>query len=98
MGTVAAPRNFTGYSFDTMFETRLSNCGVFTFNGAYYNFDDQNAPIAETVAQQGTADLVEFSYLTAQEFCFGKVSGHFQPFTRYQYYNYDDRVGGLAWG
>jgi hypothetical protein len=98
VGTVAAPRNFTGYSFDTMYETRLANCGVITFNGAYYNFSDQDAPIATTVAAQGTADLLEASYLTAQEFCFGKVSGHIQPFVRYQYYNYADKAGAAGFG
>jgi hypothetical protein len=98
VGTIAAPRNFTGYSFDAMYETKLANCGVITFNGAYYNFDDQDAPIADTVAQQGTADLLEASYLTAQEYCFGKVSGHFQPFVRYQYYNYDDKAGAAGLG
>ena len=96
VGTTAAPKNFTVYEIDTMFETKLPNCGVVSFLGEYYNYDDQNAPSAFVEALQGTAYLVQASYLTGREFCFGKLSGHFQPYVRYQYYNYDDKASAAG--
>jgi hypothetical protein len=98
VGTTAAPQSFTGYSFDLLYETRLANCGVVTLSGAYYRYNDDGAPIADTVAQQGNAYMYQASYLTPREFCFGQVSGHFQPFVRYQKYNYDDAAGAAGEG
>ena len=35
---------------------------------------------------------MQVSYYTGDEYCFGKVSGHFQPYARFQRYNRDQKA------
>lgn len=91
-GVETVGRSMYGNSCDLMYETRLRNCGVFTINAAIYDFHDHHQTNAFAATQEGDAGEVEVSYLTADEYCFGKVSGKFQPYARFQRYNRDQKA------
>ncbi|MBI3836606.1 MAG: hypothetical protein HY288_01560 [Planctomycetia bacterium] len=86
VGTAAGSSNFTGLNADILFEKKLDNDGVFTAEGAFYNYD--NAGLA-TSSQQGESGFIYTGYLMPRIFGFGAVEGRFRPYARYQQYNHD---------
>jgi hypothetical protein len=91
-GVETVGRSMFGSNVDIMYETRLRNCGVFTINAAFYDFHDHHQTNAFAATQEGDAGEIEVSYLTADTYCFGKVSGKFQPYARFQRYNRDQKA------
>ncbi len=77
----AAITDFTGWCIDTLFERPLSNGGVVTVEGAYYNFDDHGATNS---VRDGDSYFALASYLFPGTMSIGPTSGRLQPFTRYQ--------------
>jgi len=80
---VAGPTNtfqdFRGYNFDILFERPLSNAGVISLEGAYYNYDYGVA------SGGGNAYLAQAGYLIP-----AKVGpGQFQPMVRIQEFEGD---------
>ena len=80
VGTTA--ESFTGYNFDLLFEERLANGGVATLEGAFYDYDLQNAP------GDGSAWLAQAAYLFPQQAGIGKI----QPVIRYQDFRDDSNL------
>lgn len=72
-----------------MYETKLRNCGVVTVEAAWYDYLDHHQTDAFAATQEGDAYLAQISYYTADCYCFGKVCGHFQPYFRFQRYDYE---------
>ncbi len=99
-GVTAGQGDFWAGSIDLLWEHRLGNCGVLDVEAAFYKYNDglDAANAAAAVAEnpfgldnQGEAEYVEISYMLPNDVCIGRMSGRVQPFTRYQYYNYDER-------
>ncbi len=91
-GVETPGRSMFGSDIELMYETRLRNCGVVTVEAAYYDYQDHHQTNAFAATQEGDAGLVQVSYYTGDEYCFGKVSGHFQPYARFQRYNRDQKA------
>lgn len=68
------PEAFTGYNFDLLFEKKLSEMGVVSIEGAFYDYDLQGT------TGDGSAFLAQGAYLFNKEVGIGK----FQPMVRYQ--------------
>jgi hypothetical protein len=89
VGTAADPEDFTGYSFDFLFEKNFEDFGVLTLEAAYYDFDDNGASVQDPngvftpLARQGESWFVLVGYLLPQEIGYGRVMGRLQPFFRY---------------
>lgn len=94
--------DYTGWSIDGLFETKLSNDGVVTFEAAYHNFDDNDGLPRVTLPpsggnRQGESYFLLSSYLFPKKWCLLGVPGQFQVAGRYQ--NYDrDSIAGLGGG
>jgi len=97
--------DYTGWSIDALFERKLSNCGVVTLEGAYYNFDDNDGVDGDGNVvtlppsfgpRQGHSYFLLSSYLFPREFSIFNMPGKFQVMGRYQNYNRDhvDAAGG----
>ena len=94
-----------------LFERKLSNCGVVTLEGAYYDFNDNNGvavidpalgPIPVPLPpsggpRQGESYFLLGSYLFPGKFCFLNVKGQFQVMGRYQEFK-RDAVASAAGG
>jgi hypothetical protein len=91
-GVETPGRSMFGSDVELMYETRMRNCGVFTVNAALYDYQDHHQTNGFAALQEGDAGFVQASYYTADSYCFGKVSGHFQPYIRYQRYNRDEKA------
>lgn len=95
VGIPGDARSFTGWNLDVLFETKLANCGVVTLEGAYYDFDDNDAAIVDTaglftpVARQGQSFFILGSYLIPRNASIGCLDGRFQPYVRYLDYDRD---------
>lgn len=98
--------DYTGWNIDALYETKLCNCGVITFEGAYYDFNDNdgfipgNGPVTLPPSfgpRQGNSYFVLSSYLFPKQHCFLNVKGNFQVLGRYQSYD-RDMVGQTAGG
>ncbi len=80
--------DFTSWTIDGLYETKLNRGGVFTFNSAYYNYntnvvtDDLNAN-----SRDGNAGLAEVAYMLPKAYQFGRIAGHFRPIFRWQEYD-----------
>ena len=93
----------TSWNIDLLYERKLSNCGVITFEAAYYDFDDNDGHYfyddLEEVdivtlpptggLRQGESFFVLGSYLFPRKFCLLNVPGQFQAMFRYQEYERD---------
>ena len=109
--TGAGQADSTGWNIDVLFERKLSNCGVVTLEGAYYDFNDNNGvavidpalgPIPVTLPpsggpRQGESYFLLGSYLFPGKFCFLNVKGQFQVMGRYQEFK-RDAVASAAGG
>ena len=98
--------DFCAASIDLLWEHRLAHCGVIDVEAAFYkyNYDVSAAEAAAgpgagnvgaydaAIANQGTSEYVQISYMLPHDLCIGRMSGRLQPFTRYQYYGRDFRV------
>jgi hypothetical protein len=110
VGLQGAEGSFTGFNFDLLFEKKLTSelvgdvggltDGVFTLDAAYYDFDDDNAFVADTlglftpVMRQGESYFVTVAYLIPGAVGYGDFKGRFQPFYRYQNYDRDVPTAG----
>ena len=96
--------DFTGWSIDGLFETKLSNRGVVSVEGAYHDFNDNNGEtggVGITLPpsgnnRQGESYFVLGGYLFPRKWCLIGVPGQFQVVGRYQKYDRDiiDGAGG----
>lgn len=84
-GTAAAPADFTGIEADVLFEHPMES-GVVTAEGAFYNFDYDDASPA-----QGKSFYVWAAYLFKSK----TGPGQFQPIARYQKFD-SDAAGDLT--
>jgi len=103
VGTIAAPRDFTGWNVDVLFELPLSNDAVVSVEGAYYDFDDAGATVIEAapgiftaLSRQGQSYFVLASYLIPTTIYLGNIQGRLQPHVRYQQYDRDFPAAGAA--
>lgn len=78
-GTAAAPEDFMGWNVDVLAEGKLPNAGVATLEGAYYDYDYNQA------ATGGDGYFVLASYLFPQQL----GAGQLQPLVRYQSFETD---------
>lgn len=78
LGTVG---DYTSYSVDFLLEKKDVGPGTFSVEAAYYDYDTDNAILAE----QGKAYSAAVGYLFQQEIGWGK----FKPFIRYQKFDAD---------
>lgn len=78
-GTEADPDDFNAYSVDALMQKRLANGGVFTVEGAYYDYDKNDNP-GNPGLPEGKGALLLTSYLIPAEVGPGKL----QPVARYQ--------------
>ena len=75
VGTVTDRGDFFGWNLDALMEKKLGNDGVVTLEGAYYNFDlDDAAPTGALI--EGKSYFLQGAYLFPQQFAIGK----FQPY------------------
>ena len=92
-GTASNRHDFTGWSFDGLYETKLNEYGSLTVETAYYNFSTQDLV---TSSLDGQAGLIFVGYLLPWKFGGERLAGRLRPFTRYQKYNrtnYEASVG-----
>lgn len=98
VGTIATPRDFTGWSLDVLFEMPLGtdgSGGVVTLEGAHYNFDDDDAAridpagLFTPTTRQGQSFFVLGSYLMPWSLGCGPLKGRLQPYVRFQHYDRD---------
>jgi hypothetical protein len=107
VGTTA---DYTGWNLDFLWEQQLGNCGVFTIEAAYYDFDDQNGTAAaggavrnptgifgDLANRQGESWFLLGSYLVPRDVAIGCLNGRFQFMVRYQQYDHDN-IGGVGGG
>jgi hypothetical protein len=83
-GSFLNPGDFFGFSFDVLFEKKLANDGVFTFNGEYKNFDsDYN--VAAFADPDCFCMFDGDSYSLVALYLFPKAIGigKFQPYVRW---------------
>ncbi len=106
-GIATAQSDFSAESVDFLWEHRLGNCGVLDVEGAFYKYNygitaadaalvGVSPAAAFGVANQGTSEYVQISYMLPQDICIGRMSGRLQPFTRYQYYGRDFRAAAAT--
>jgi len=89
VGTVANQKDFFGWNLDGLMEKKLSNDGVVTLEGAYYDFDLDNAsPVNSGGLVEGTSYFLQAGYLFPQHIAIGQ----FQPYL--QVSNLDPDNGG----
>ncbi len=94
-----APADFNAGNIDFLWEHKFGNCGVIDIEGAFYRYDyGSNTKNTACVANQGTSEFVQMSYLLPQSIGICGVTGKLQPFTRYQYYCRDFRGQAVADG
>ncbi|MEO2045251.1 MAG: porin [Pirellulales bacterium] len=94
--------DFTGWSIDALFEKKLSNRGVVTLEGAYYDFNDNDGETSGAAItlppsgnnRQGESYFVLSSYLFPRKCCLLGFPGQFQVSGRYQRYDRDTINGG----
>lgn len=92
-GTAVDQHDFTGWSFDGLYETKLTEYGSLTVEAAYYNFSTQDLV---TSSRDGQAGMIFVGHLLPWEFGGQQLSGRLRPFTRYQKYdrtNYAASIG-----
>ena len=75
VGTVADQADFFGWNVDALMEKKLGNDGVVTLEGAYYDFDLDDAAITGALIE-GSSYFLQAAYLFPQQFAIGK----FQPY------------------
>jgi len=75
VGTVADQADFFGWNVDALMEKKLGNSGVVTVEGAYYDFDLDNAVVTGGLIE-GKSYFLQGAYLFPQQFAIGK----FQPY------------------
>jgi hypothetical protein len=76
-----APRSFFGYNVDLLYEKKLSDDAVVTFEGAYYKYNVGRTSITTIPGMaHGSAFLLQAAYLMPSEVGIGKL----QPIARYQ--------------
>ena len=68
------PEAFTGYNVDLLFEKNFMDVGVVSIEGAFYDYDYEDAP------GSGSAFLAQGAFMFAKEIGIGKI----QPLVRYQ--------------
>jgi hypothetical protein len=69
------PDSFTGFNVDLLFDKKVSEMGAVSIEGAWYNYDYQNAASGD-----GSGYLAEGAFLFSKEIGIGR----FQPYVRYQ--------------
>ncbi len=79
VGTAADPKDFFGWNLDGLMEKKLANDGVVSLEGAYYDYDLDNATVTGSLID-GNGYFVLLSYLFPQRIGIGR----FQPQFRYQ--------------
>jgi hypothetical protein len=90
-GTVAGSEgDFNGWNIDTLYETKLSNEGVLSLEGAFYDYDSDD--MAGTTAQ-GDGGFALVSYLCPDKVGPEKHQGQLQPYFRVQTYDNDFGAG-----
>lgn len=82
VGTTANQGDFFGWNLDALMEKKLGNDGVVTLEGAYYDFDLDDA-VATGSLIEGSSYFVQGAYLFPQAVGIGR----FQPY--FQYSNLD---------
>jgi hypothetical protein len=75
VGTVANQADFLGWNVDGLMEKKLGNDGVVTLEGAYYDFDLDDAAVTGSLIE-GSSYFAQAAYLFPQQFAIGK----FQPY------------------
>ena len=85
-GTARDPASFTGINMDLLYETKLANNGVVTFEGALYHFNDQDLI---TSSRQGQSGFLYAAYMFPRVISVAKIDGRLRPYVRYQKYNRD---------
>jgi hypothetical protein len=99
--------DYTAWNLDFLWEQQLDNCGVVTFEAAYYDFDDNNGtagvsgnPVVNPTGvtgpltnRQGESYFLLASYLMPNDVQIGCLNGRFQLLTRYQQYDHDNIAG-----
>lgn len=99
-GDAAGDNQFSGFSFDALFEKNFGGAGTFTLEGGYWNFKGSGAGY---VVNQGTVDIrtgfagpvpgqsmmVSASWLTPEKIGFGKI----QPMARFQWSETETPIG-----
>jgi hypothetical protein len=86
-GTSTTAADFTGWNVDAFMEKKLGNGGVVNIEGAYYDYDLDNA--TDTSLTQGVGYLALSSYLIPKQIGWGKL----QPYVRYQHFARDTVTG-----
>jgi hypothetical protein len=100
VGLPSAIGHYTAWNIDILWEHALENCGVVTVEGAYYDFDDDDAAqsdpsgIFTDTSRQGDSYFILASYLMPNEVNLGNLSGRFQPSIRYLEYERDFAAAG----
>lgn len=81
LGTVASPGDFTGWNVDVLAEKNLEGVGVVTLEGAYYDYDRDDAVDAlGSVIPDSDGYFVLASFLLPQKVGIAQL----QPMVRYQ--------------
>lgn len=105
VGTAAVAGDFTTWNIDALLQTKLSDGGILTLEGAYYDYDtDGVTDISPTNpgcsrvtncggATQGDAFLVTAAYMFPQIIGIGR----FEPHVRYQEFNADAGPKSEQW-
>ncbi|MCB1877131.1 MAG: hypothetical protein KDH88_14240 [Chromatiales bacterium] len=92
VGTPGDAKDFFGYNIDLLMEKKLSNSGVVSLEGAYYDYDLDDATTTGGLVQ-GDGYYVLGAYLLP-----GKVGiGQLQPHARYQSLDLDSGVETEQW-
>jgi hypothetical protein len=74
-------KSFTGYNVDMLYEKKLDDKSVVTFEGAYYKYNTGRLGISSASGlTHGSAFMLQALYLFPEEIGIGK----FQPLARYQ--------------
>lgn len=77
VGTVADQADFFGWNVDGLMEKNLGDSGTVTLEGAYYDFDDDDAAVTGSLVA-GTSYFMQGGYLFPQQVGIGK----FQPYVQ----------------
>ncbi len=87
VGSSANQGDFFGWNIDALLETKLTTGGVVTIEGAYNDYDLDDAPVTQRGGlAQGNGYFILGAYLFPQQYYIGKI----QPVVRIQHFDEDD--------
>ncbi len=97
-GTAGSGGDFLGWNVDVLFEKNLEDFGVFSLEGAYYEYDLDGEGCFTNACPSGTSVegeswFVLVSHLLPWEVGVGPISGKLKPLFWYQ--EYDHKFGGV---